>query len=47
MDFIMKLSKTAKGFKAIWVIVDHLTKSAHFLAICENSSFEKLAKIYV
>ena len=36
-----------KGFDSIWVIVDHLTKSAHFLAISEGSSAEKLAEIYV
>ena len=33
MDFVTKLPKTAKGFDAIWVIVDRLTKRAHFLAI--------------
>ncbi|GJS86443.1 putative reverse transcriptase domain-containing protein [Tanacetum coccineum] len=31
MDFITKLPKTAAGFDSIWVIVDRLTKSAHFL----------------
>lgn len=33
MDFVMGLSKTSKGFDAIWVIVDRLTKYAHFLPI--------------
>ena len=33
MDFVTKLPKTAKGFDAIWVIVDRLTKSGHFLPI--------------
>ena len=47
MDFITKLPKTARGVDAIWVIVDRLTKSAHFLAISESSSAEKLAEIYV
>ena len=47
MDFITKLPRTAKGFDAIWVIVDRLTKSAHFLAIREGSSAEKLADMYV
>ena len=47
MDFITKLLRTEKGFDAIWVIVDRLTKSAHFLAIRESSSAEKLADIYV
>lgn len=47
MDFITKLPRTARGVDAIWVIVDRLTKSAHFLAISESSSAEKLAELYV
>ncbi|CAH1438310.1 unnamed protein product [Lactuca virosa] len=43
MYFITKLLRTAKGYDAIWVIIDRLTKSAHFLAIRESSSAEKLA----
>jgi transposase InsO family protein len=31
MDFIVGLPKTAKGFDSIWVIIDRLTKTAHFL----------------
>ena len=38
MDFITKLPRTAESFDAILVIVDRLTKSAHFLAIWESSS---------
>ena len=33
MDFVTKLSKTLSGHETIWVIVDRLTKSAHFLEI--------------
>ena len=47
MDFITKLPCTDKGNDVIWVIVDRLTKSAHFLAIRESSSTEKLADLYV
>ncbi|GJY35850.1 putative reverse transcriptase domain-containing protein, partial [Tanacetum coccineum] len=36
MDFITKLPRTRNGHDAIWVIVDRLTKSAHFLAIRED-----------
>ncbi|GKF08170.1 putative reverse transcriptase domain-containing protein, partial [Tanacetum coccineum] len=36
MDFIIKLPKSSQGFDTIWVIVDRLTKSAHFLPIREN-----------
>ncbi|KAJ0918494.1 putative nucleotidyltransferase, Ribonuclease H [Helianthus annuus] len=47
MDFITKLPKTSKGHDMIWVIVDRLTKSAHFLPIREKDSTEKLAELYV
>ena len=47
MNFITKLPKTTKGFNVIWVIVDRLTKSTHFLAIQESSSAGKLADVYV
>ncbi|GJW24370.1 reverse transcriptase domain-containing protein [Tanacetum coccineum] len=46
MDFITKLPRTRNGHDAIWVVVDRLTKSAHFLAICEDYSTEKLARLY-
>ncbi|MCO6516738.1 MAG: DDE-type integrase/transposase/recombinase, partial [Snodgrassella sp.] len=47
MDFVTKLPKTSVGFDAIWVIVDRLTKSAHFLPIKENYSMDKLTRLYV
>ncbi|KAD7477238.1 hypothetical protein E3N88_00374 [Mikania micrantha] len=47
MDFVTKLPRTSSGNDAIWVIVDRLTKSAHFLAIKESYSMERLAKLYV
>ncbi|GJR50752.1 hypothetical protein Tco_1401273 [Tanacetum coccineum] len=47
MDFITKLPKTATGFDTIWVIIDRLTKSAHFLLIKETDQMEKLAKLYL
>nr|GFB69336.1 putative reverse transcriptase domain-containing protein [Tanacetum cinerariifolium] len=43
MDFSTKLPKSLQGFHTIWVIVDRLTKSAHFLPIKENDSLDKLA----
>ncbi|GKE33302.1 putative reverse transcriptase domain-containing protein, partial [Tanacetum coccineum] len=45
MDFT-KLHRTRSGHDAIWVVVDRLTKSAHFLAIREDYSTEKLARLY-
>ncbi|GJZ67535.1 putative reverse transcriptase domain-containing protein [Tanacetum coccineum] len=47
MDFITKLPKTKSGYDTIWVIVDRLTKSAHFLAMREDYSTKRLAKLYI
>nr|GEU35713.1 putative reverse transcriptase domain-containing protein [Tanacetum cinerariifolium] len=47
MDFITKLPKSSQGLDTIWVIVDRLTKSAHFLPIRENDPLDKLAKLYL
>ena len=46
MDFITKLPPTPSGHDSIWVIVDRLTKSAHFLPIREDYKVERLAQIY-
>ncbi|GJW52703.1 putative reverse transcriptase domain-containing protein [Tanacetum coccineum] len=47
MDLITKLPRSRSGHDAIWVIVDKLTKLAHFLAICEDCSTEKLGRLYI
>nr|GEU95870.1 reverse transcriptase domain-containing protein [Tanacetum cinerariifolium] len=47
MDLITKLPRTVAGFDTIWVIVDRLTKSAHFLPIKETDSTERLARLYL
>nr|GFB11836.1 putative reverse transcriptase domain, ribonuclease H-like domain, aspartic peptidase domain protein [Tanacetum cinerariifolium] len=47
MDFITKLPKSSQGFDTIWVIVDRLTKSTHFLPIKENDPLDKLARLYL
>ncbi|GJU99956.1 putative reverse transcriptase domain-containing protein [Tanacetum coccineum] len=44
MDFITKIPKSSQGFDTIWVIVDRLKKSAHFLPIRENYPLDKLAR---
>ncbi|KAI3792250.1 hypothetical protein L2E82_06124 [Cichorium intybus] len=46
MDFITKLPRTPRGYDSIWVIVDRLTKSAHFIPIREDFQVSKLAEIY-
>ncbi|GKC90865.1 reverse transcriptase domain-containing protein [Tanacetum coccineum] len=47
MDFTTKLSKTKSGHDTIWVIVDRLTNSANFLAIREDYSTKRLARLYI
>ncbi|GJR97378.1 putative reverse transcriptase domain-containing protein [Tanacetum coccineum] len=47
MDFITKLPRSSQGFNTIWVIVDRLTKFAHFLPIRENDPLDKLARLYL
>ena len=47
MDFIVGLPKTSKGFDSIWVIVDRLTKSAHFLPVQNTYPTIRYAKIYL
>ena len=45
MDFVTGLPRTQRQHDAIWVIVDRLTKSAHFLPISVEDSLEKFAKL--
>ncbi|GKF69401.1 reverse transcriptase domain-containing protein [Tanacetum coccineum] len=47
MDFITKLPKSSQGFDTIWVIVDRLTKSTHFLPIRGNDPLDRLARLYL
>ncbi|GJT83890.1 putative reverse transcriptase domain-containing protein [Tanacetum coccineum] len=47
MDFVTKLPKTSTGQDTIWVIVDRLTKSAHFLPMKEIDWVEKLTRRYL
>nr|GEV35149.1 putative reverse transcriptase domain-containing protein [Tanacetum cinerariifolium] len=47
MDFITKLPKTSSGYDTIWVIVDRLTKSVHFLPMSENDPMERLTRLYM
>ena len=47
MDFVMGLPRMPTGYDAIWVIVNKLTKSAHFLPIRANYPLEKLAQLYI
>ncbi|GJR32486.1 putative reverse transcriptase domain-containing protein [Tanacetum coccineum] len=46
MDFVIKLPKTSNGHDTIWVIVDRLTKSAHFIPTREIDSMETLTSYH-
>ncbi|GJS46993.1 putative reverse transcriptase domain-containing protein [Tanacetum coccineum] len=47
MDFVSSLLRTPSGYDTIWVIVDRLTKSAHFLPMKKTDSMEKLTQQYL
>jgi hypothetical protein len=47
MDFIMGLPLTAHKCNLIWMIVDRLTKSAHFIPMNTNYNAQKYAEIYI
>ncbi|XP_058762909.1 uncharacterized protein LOC131636300 [Vicia villosa] len=47
IDFVTGVPHTARGFDAIWVVVDRLTKSAHFIPINISFPLVKLAEIYI
>ena len=46
LDFIVGLPRTSSGFDSIWVIVDRLTKSAHFLPVDTRYNAKKYAELY-
>ena len=47
MDFVTYLSRTPRGHDAVWVIVDRLTKSAHFLAVWMTFTLKRLCRLYI
>ena len=47
MDFVTKLPRTSHGNDSIWVVIDRLTKSAHFIPMREDFKMEKLARLYL
>ncbi|KAK8933588.1 hypothetical protein KSP39_PZI015957 [Platanthera zijinensis] len=47
MDFVHGLPRSQRGHDSIWVIVDRLTKVAHFIPNKRDDSVETLAKLYV
>ncbi|GJY03523.1 putative reverse transcriptase domain-containing protein [Tanacetum coccineum] len=47
MDFVTKLPGTNISHDIIWVIVDRLTTSAHFLPMHEDYKIDRLARLYL
>ena len=47
MDFIVGLPRTQKGYNSIWVVVDRLTKVAHFIPVNTTYSGARLAELYI
>ena len=47
MDFVVGLPRTSRKHDSIWVIVDRLTKSAHFLSVDSGWGSEALATLYI
>ncbi|GJW99883.1 putative reverse transcriptase domain-containing protein [Tanacetum coccineum] len=47
MDFVTKLPRTSSGHDTIWVIMDRLTKSAHFMPMREDYKMDRLARLYL
>ncbi len=47
MDFVIGLPRTHNSHDAVWVILDRLTKSAHFLPVRMDYSLKRLARLYI
>ena len=47
MDFLTHLPQTSRGHDAVWVIVDRLTKSAHFLAMRMTFTLKEFYMLYI
>ena len=47
MDFVTHFPKTPRRHDAVWVIVDRLTKSEHFLAVQMTFTLEEFCRVYI
>ena len=47
MNFVTHLPRTPQGHDAVWVMVDRLTKSAHFLAVRMTFTLERFCQLYI
>jgi hypothetical protein len=47
MDFIVGLPRTRAGYGSIWVVMDHLTKTAHFIPVKTTYNSAILVELYM
>ena len=47
MDFVTELPKTCQNHGSVWIVVDRLTKFAHFIPVCTTYTKDKLAELYI
>ena len=47
MDFVVGLPLTGRKHDSVWVVVDRLTKSSHFLPVRTDYSLDKLVELYI
>ena len=47
MDFVVRLPVTGRRHDSVWVMVDRLTKSTHFLLVRIDYSLDKLVELYI
>ena len=47
MDFVVRSPVTGRKHDSVWVVVDRLTKSAHFLPVRTDYSLDKLVELYI
>ena len=47
MDFVTHFPRTSRGHDIVWVIVDRLTKLAHFLAVQMTFTLEDFIRLYI
>ena len=47
MDFVSGLPRTGKGHNSIWIVVNRLTKSVHFIPVKTTYTLDQVAEPYI